>query len=142
MLKLVKGIVKEHEKNIIFSSHILPDIEQICDKVVILNHGELVTTGNLKDLLYEKYPDIVVRVRGALGKFIQLLRENGFKSEKRKNDILIKYQPNITKQVIRLAAEAGVQLRYLNSSKRSLEELFIKLINKNESTKTEVNDFK
>jgi ABC-2 type transport system ATP-binding protein len=132
MLKLVKGIVKEQSKNILFSSHILPDIEQICDKVVILNRGELVTVGKLQDLLFEKNPDLVVRVRGPVNKFLQLLWQAGLESEKRKNEIVIKAAPEITKRVVQLAAEAGVQLRYLNNSKRSLEELFIKLIDEDE----------
>jgi ABC-2 type transport system ATP-binding protein len=132
MLKLVKGIVEEQGKNLLFSSHILPDIEQICDKVVILNHGELITEGKLQDLLFERNPDLVIRVRGPIGRFLQLLRKDGLKPEKRKNDIVVKVAPNVTKRVVELAAEAEVQLRYLNSQKRSLEELFVKIIEENE----------
>ncbi len=128
MLKLIKGIVKNQGKNILFSSHILQDIEQICDKIIVLNRGELVSTGKIKELLYEKHPDLVVRVRGNVGLFLQRLRSSGLKPIKRKNDILIKYAPDITKRVVALAADANVQLRYLDSSKRTLEELFIKLI--------------
>ena len=51
---------------------------------------------------------------------------------KTKNDILIKYAPDLPKRVIELAAETGVQLRHLDQSKRTLEELFIKLIDQNE----------
>ena len=67
-----------------------------------------------------------------MGRFLQLLRKDGMKLEKRKNDIVVKDAPDVTKRVIQLAAEADVQLRYLNSQKRSLEELFVNIIEENE----------
>jgi len=133
MLVLIKKIVKEQKKNILFSSHILTDIEQICDNVIIMNHGELVRVGKLKNLLFEKKPDLVVRVRGNEDRFISMLMESGLKPIKRKNDILIKYSPGLSRRILELAVRSGVQLRYMNSSRRTLEELFVKLINENEN---------
>lgn len=133
MLNLIKKIVEEQKKNILFSSHILTDIEQICDNVIIMNHGELVRVGKLKNLLFEKKPDLVVRVRGNEDKFISMLMESSLQPIKRKNDILIKHSPGLSRRILELAARSGVQLRYLNSSKRTLEELFVKLINENEN---------
>ena len=133
MLGLIKGIVKDQGKNIIFSSHILTDIEQVCDKVIIMNHGELITIDSIKNLLFEKNPDLVVRIRGNSEKFISNLKAAGFQPVKRRNDILIKNAPLLSKSVIDIAARTGVQLRYLNRSKHSLEELFVKLIDQNES---------
>ena len=135
MLNLIKKLIKDEKKNILFSSHILPDIEQICDKVIIMNHGELVRVGKLHELLYEKTPDLVVRVRGHEQRFIQMLKDHGLKPIKRKNDILVKYAPKLSTQIIESAALSGVQLRHLDRSKRSLEELFISLINQNENKK-------
>lgn len=128
MLNLIKGVVKDQNKNILFSSHILTDIEHICDRVVILNYGKLVKMGKLQDLLYEKEPDLVVRIRGDVDNFVKTLQERGLEPHKRKNDILIKYAPDVSKRVIKLAAQTGVQLRHLDRSKRSLDELFIRLI--------------
>jgi ABC-2 type transport system ATP-binding protein len=132
MLVLIKGIIKDQGKNILFSSHILSDIEQVCNNVIIMNHGELIKIGKLKELLYEKQPDLLVRIRGDIDKFMGLLRQNGLKPIKRRNDILIEYVPDISKRVIKLAALAGVQLRHLDRSKWSLEERFIKIIEKAE----------
>ena len=128
MLNLIKGIVDDQNKNILFSSHILTDIEHICDKVVIMNNGELVKMGNLQELLSEKEPDLVVKVRGDVDGFIKTLKSNGLNPIKRKNDILIKHSPGLSKHVIEIAAQTGVQLRHLDNSKRSLEELFVNLI--------------
>ncbi len=132
MLELIKGIIKDQSKNVLFSSHILPDIEQICDKVIIMNHGELIKIGNLQELLFEKQPDLLVRIRGNTNKFMGILRQNGLKPVKRRNDILVEYVPDVSKRVVKLAAEAGVQLRHLDRSKWSLEERFINIIKKAE----------
>lgn len=132
MLGLIKGIVKDQNKNILFSSHILSDIEFVCEKVIILNHGELITMNTISNLLFEKNPDLVVKIRGNEREFIENLKSEGLKPIKRKNDILIKHAPELSKRVIEIAAKSDVQLRYLNSSKRSLEELFVKIISQNE----------
>lgn len=132
MLALIKGIVKDQKKNILFSSHILTDIEYICDKVVIMNNGELVKMGNLQELLSEKEPDLVVKVRGDVDGFIKALKIEGLNPVKRKNDILIKHSPGLSRRVIEIAAQTGVQLRHFDNSKRTLEELFVNLIKPDE----------
>jgi ABC-2 type transport system ATP-binding protein len=43
--------LKQQEKTVFFNSHILADVEMICDRVAILAHGELLCTGSLDQLL-------------------------------------------------------------------------------------------
>ncbi|OKH18889.1 ABC transporter ATP-binding protein [[Limnothrix rosea] IAM M-220] len=43
--------LKEQGKTIFFNSHILTDVEQICDRLAILSKGEIICTGTLNDLL-------------------------------------------------------------------------------------------
>ena len=49
-LELLLGL-KQQGKTIFFSSHILNDIERVCDRIGMLNHGELVYVGNTEDTL-------------------------------------------------------------------------------------------
>ena len=53
--------LKEEGKTIFFSSHIIPDVEMICDRVGILMNGELVNVGRLDDIIDAKikYIDII-----------------------------------------------------------------------------------
>lgn len=48
---LIKRLSKEGGVTILFSSHILAEVEQICDKVVIIDKGELKVSGDVKQLL-------------------------------------------------------------------------------------------
>jgi ABC-2 type transport system ATP-binding protein len=43
--------LKAEGKTIFFNSHILSEVEQICDRIAILNHGELICSGSLEELL-------------------------------------------------------------------------------------------
>lgn len=53
--------LKEEGKTIFFSTHIIPDVEMICDRVGILMNGELVNVGRLDDIIDAKikYIDII-----------------------------------------------------------------------------------
>ena len=46
--------LKEQGKTIFFNSHVLGDVEQICDRVAILAQGEIICTGSLEELLGSK----------------------------------------------------------------------------------------
>lgn len=50
------SVIRElgHHSTVLFSTHILNDVERVCDRVAILNHGQLVTEGAMDDLL-EQY---------------------------------------------------------------------------------------
>ncbi len=43
--------IKQHGKTIFISSHILADIEQLCDRIAILNKGKLIRSGTLTELI-------------------------------------------------------------------------------------------
>lgn len=49
--QFIRDLVDNHGKTVFLSSHLLNEIEQICDRVVIINHGEIVQQGVVADLL-------------------------------------------------------------------------------------------
>jgi ABC-2 type transport system ATP-binding protein len=53
--KLMLTLNKEHGKTILFSSHILSEVEEICNSLVVINKGNVVVQGKVSELLsYEK----------------------------------------------------------------------------------------
>ena len=56
--------LKSEGKTILFSSHILPDVEMICDRVAIIYRGRVVSTGVLSEILQEKVRFIEVTIEG------------------------------------------------------------------------------
>ncbi len=53
-VRLVIGSLKERGVTVFFSSHILPDVEALCDRVAIMNRGRLQAAGALQDILKVK----------------------------------------------------------------------------------------
>ena len=49
--ELIKSVAKEGGKTVLLSTHIMQEVEAICDRVIIINKGEIVHDKNLKDTL-------------------------------------------------------------------------------------------
>lgn len=113
--------LKEQGKTIFFNSHVLSDVEKICDRIAILARGELLNIGSLDDILGTKESYHVV-VQGGEEKELQqwlthIKRENDFISgELRQNsDGFVNYLQG-----------TSIKLISMNLSRDSLEEYFIR----------------
>ena len=51
MRELIKSLARESNKAILISSHMLTEIEKICDRILILNEGQIVASGNASDMI-------------------------------------------------------------------------------------------
>ena len=51
MRAFMRELVDEHDKTVFFSSHLLSEVEQICDRVAVIHHGEILREGAVKTLL-------------------------------------------------------------------------------------------
>jgi ABC-2 type transport system ATP-binding protein len=51
MRKLIKTVAEEGEKTVLLSTHIMQEVEAICDRVIIINNGAIVHDKNIKDTL-------------------------------------------------------------------------------------------
>ena len=70
MLDLIRDIAENHKKNIILSSHLLPDVEYICEHVIILNFGNILIQGNINDLMGE-HEEYEIRIKGEEKEFMK-----------------------------------------------------------------------
>ncbi len=117
-------IIEVHKegKTVFFSSHIVPDIEEICDRVIFLKEGKLVYDGAVNTLLTGSEPDYTVILRGdKVGPFNTSIKN------------LAKLPDNTTKVIVsaqnkdQLLSESihlGLNLVGLELIKPSLEEIF------------------
>jgi ABC-2 type transport system ATP-binding protein len=51
VLDLIRAIAKTREATVVLSTHLLPEVEEVCSKVVILNHGKVVTSGSVGEVI-------------------------------------------------------------------------------------------
>jgi ABC-2 type transport system ATP-binding protein len=132
LLGLVKKMASS-EKTIIVSSHILQDVERICDYAVIIDNGKLVRSGEMKTLLAGEEGVRSLTVRGpspALSEYVRALEQICQIIDKRDEaedqiTLLVRGCED-GKKVFRLAAENGVQVRSLHPERLDLEEVFLR----------------
>jgi ABC-2 type transport system ATP-binding protein len=65
LLRLVQRIARERNKGVVLSSHLLSEIEGVCDDVVIMNAGVVVAKGTVAEVVGQSHPELdhVVRLR-------------------------------------------------------------------------------
>jgi ABC-2 type transport system ATP-binding protein len=51
VLDIIRGIAKRRAATVVLSTHLLPEVEEVCSKVVILNHGRVVASGSVGEVI-------------------------------------------------------------------------------------------
>ena len=130
--KLIQELAASH--TIILSSHILPEITQICKRVIILNDGEIAAVDSLEALTarLRKGDRLFLRVRqadiGAVDKLKALSRVVAV-TQQEDGQFVIECEPhaNIQDAIAKLALDQGWGIVELTPASVTLEDIFIKL---------------
>jgi ABC-2 type transport system ATP-binding protein len=125
--QVIKNLGKD--KTVLFSSHILQEVESICDRVVIINKGSIVADDTLSNLQVANnaYHIVMVQFSAAVDPQ-ELLKLDGVQKIDEENSFLYKIQTsdpeNIKRQILKLSLEKNLNILSLQSEVKSLEELF------------------
>jgi len=138
--ELIKSLGKNH--TVILSSHILSEVNQICEKVIIMNKGEIVaidTPENLENNVKTEN-SLLVTVEDPENKIDSVIKtmKNVSKIDKIKElpdgtvqySILPKDDEDIRKEIFEFFAKGGITIFELKKSEATLEDAFINLIDK------------
>jgi ABC-2 type transport system ATP-binding protein len=128
MIKLIREIRDSGQAHILLSSHLLVDVEECCDEILILRDGQIAVYCNLEEERKSNRKFLMLETRGDQKKFVEALANLGceyaISSDTRLKVVL---QEGIeVRDLYRLAAETGVQLRRLSYKRDSLEDIFLK----------------
>jgi len=112
-------------RTVLISSHLLAEVSQTVDRVVIINHGRLVTSGTVEELLGRD--EVVVRARSPqAGLLLDVLVAAGKAAERTAEDTIM-VKGGTSADVGELAARAGVVLHELGAERSTLEQIFFEL---------------
>jgi ABC-2 type transport system ATP-binding protein len=125
--ELIRQLAQEH--SVILSTHILPEVQAICDRVQIINQGELVLTDTIAGLSQRmEATSILIRLDNPPAKEA-LMSLKGIDSVETKEDgqIRLCYGPeqDPVDELVRRAVNEGWRLRELTPERRTLEEIFV-----------------
>jgi len=122
--------LREKGVTVFMSTHILSDIEALCDNVAILNKGKLSATGNLNELLQQsgEQQSFEINVKGvaaeSLKNEIQQISGATINSKANGANILVLEETDIDK-ILQITRQKGGTLVSIQPVKQSLEELFV-----------------
>jgi len=138
---LIKGLAGDH--TIILSTHILPEVEQTCEQVIIINKGKLVATDSVQNLR--------ARARGAESVLLEVAGRNGMLDvaavqqklqqisgvsrvlckDQRDSQMVLEVESQkgrlVRGDLARAVVESGWDLNELRPAAMSLEEIFLQL---------------
>jgi ABC-2 type transport system ATP-binding protein len=133
---LIKNISKN--KTVIFSTHIMQEVSALCDRVIVINKGELVADDSLSNLmkLQGKHVSLVVEFEGVviehdLGTVTGV--EKVVKLEGSKFRVFAKEGADVRPEIFRFAADRKLSLLGLKQEEGSLENIFRELTAKQEA---------
>jgi ABC-2 type transport system ATP-binding protein len=130
MIELIRDIAHNKGLNLILSSHLLPDVEQTCDHVVVLDKGAVATAGPIAGLKGSGGRVFELRVKGDSGQFVSALQAAGLECHATDEDVMRVFVPDDRGApfLFRLASEQRVQVRHLRASMPTLEDVFAKAV--------------
>ncbi len=130
MLKLVREMKEEHAMNVVLCSHLLRDVEQVCDEVVIMNNGLVVHQADLEAERRSNRCFVELEVTGddqALGGALRDIGADGV-SEGNGRWRIVLPPPVEAAALWALLARHGLYVRKLTQRRDSLEEIFLKAV--------------
>jgi gliding motility-associated transport system ATP-binding protein len=140
----MRSVIREigKDRTVLLSTHILPEAQQICDRVLIINKGSIVaedTPENLQSRLVGSQR-VILRVRGdSDGLTARIAKIKGVRDVEAKSDGTIEFEfaagQDIRPQVAKAVIQGGYDLLEMRPVGLSLEEIFLELTRDNASGK-------
>jgi ABC-2 type transport system ATP-binding protein len=139
MLELILELPARRGCAIVLSTHLLPDVDRVCDRVVIMHKGKLQFFGTIEDLrrggpvdhaaLAAPVYDVEVKI-GEEDAFTTVLEGAGCSVERKSPRRLVVKVPegHDAALLFREAERSGAQIRHLEANRASLEEAFLRVV--------------
>ncbi len=127
MRKLIKDI-GQGDRTVLLSSHLLGEVEQICDRVGVISNGKLVTQSTVQELLGEE--GVLVRaqpIEQAQEVLTKMFGADAISRDGQVGALHIKTKPTNSSEINRQLVNAGIGVSELRPFERSLEEVFFQL---------------
>lgn len=131
MLKLLFSLGRDHGKSFLLSTHLLGDVDRVCDRVVILHHGKVLLEGGVSTLRARRQDRYRLQIEGSPQGFVRELTLEGVQVLHDNGRGLLRVAAPVgwvTRAFFALAEHAGCAVRALEADDEDLEELFHRVL--------------
>ncbi len=138
---ILKELVTLDGTTVFLTSHDLDEVQKICERIIILEKGQVVLSGTMKDLLREERSELIVELapmesNSVLEPLIRTLRGLPFLEDVNVNEDGLRVtlsEDDHASEVIKLLANSGIRIREIRRNTRSLEEVYLDTVRRHES---------
>ena len=136
MLELIRDLPGRRGCAIVLSTHLLPDVERVCDRAVIMHRGAVKFTGTIEELRADRSTakpagdQLVIEVKAEAARFAEVLAAVGVPCKPTSPIALeVDLPEGATSQLVfRVARDAGIQVRGLTPRRETIEAAFLRVI--------------
>ncbi len=123
MRGLIRGLVDDDKKTVFLSSHLLHEVEQVCDRVAIINNGMRVQEGAVSELLGKSHQGLRL-LATPIANAVSNLREKW--AVIIENEwLVVSALPEEAAEIVRRLVDVDVEVHQVVAKQRTLEELFM-----------------
>lgn len=128
MLELIREVRDSRKANIVLSSHLLRDVEDCCDEILILKDGHIAANCNLEEERRANKKFVEMETRNGTQDFVEAIGRLGCEYAVTGNQrVKVIMQDGLeVRDLYKLAVQQNVQIRRLNYKRDSLEDIFLK----------------
>jgi ABC-2 type transport system ATP-binding protein len=130
MLELIRDLAHHKGVDLILSSHLLPDVEYTCDRVVVMDKGRIAAHGPIQELKGPRGRVYEIRAKAGSDRFVAALHARGLECHSTDEDVMRVFVPEgeSAQLLFQIATDEGVQLRHLRPSVPTLEDVFARAV--------------
>jgi len=121
--ELLRELATERQMSVFVSSHLLGEIEQMCDRVAIIHHGRILREGTVEELISSRR-EMEFRV-GDVEQAAQIVREKGLEFRADTDRLWISIDENDAPALVAALAAGGVAVFHAHRRLETLEEMFL-----------------
>jgi ABC-2 type transport system ATP-binding protein len=127
MIRMIRDIRDSRQLQIVLCSHLLRDVEDTCDEVLILKRGRIAHYSNLEEERKANKRFLELETYGANGSFTEAIEKLGCECAITANRLKMILAEGVeVRDIYRVAAEQDVRIRRLNFRRDTLEDIFLK----------------
>ncbi len=135
----IRNLIRDVSRNktVLFSTHILQEVQAICDRVIIIHRGKIVADDRLENILRKKQGDTLMVEWDRPVSTDELSSLSSLGNIEMVSPTLTRITPghgtDVRREIIRFAADRGIVLTSMKSEENSLENIFKELTTSNDS---------
>ena len=126
MLQTLRRTVSDGNRSVLMSSHVMDDVQEVCERIVMIHKGRIVVQRRIEDLARQIEREIEISVWGGASRMQQELETRDFKVRRLGRVLRVdRVDEGTTKEVLEAAVSANVQVRQMREYEPDLEDIFL-----------------